>query len=94
MQDKKHQLEQDLEQQTGSKLVKEYDKVVYCHLVYLTSMQCIMGNANLDDTQVGIKIAKRNVNNLIYAHNTTLMAESEEELKSPRIWLKTQHSKS
>ena len=83
MQVKKQQLEPDLEQQTGSKLVKEYDKVVYCHLVYLTSMQCIMGNANLDDTQVGIKIAKRNVNNLIYAHNTTLMAESEEELKSP-----------
>ena len=84
MQDKKHQLEQDLEQQTGSKLVKEYDKVVYCHLVYLTSMQCIMGNANLDDTQVGIKIAKRNVNNLRYADDTTLMA--------PPSWQKVKRS--
>ena len=43
----------------------------------------IMWNARLDKSQVGIKIAKRNVNNLRYADNTTLMAESEEELKSP-----------
>ena len=41
MQDKKHQLESDLEQQTGSKLVKENDKVVYCHPAYLTSMQSV-----------------------------------------------------
>ena len=36
---KKEQLELDMEQQTGSKLAKEYDKAVYCHLAYLTSMQ-------------------------------------------------------
>ena len=41
-----------------------------------------MRNAGLDEPQAGIKIAKRNVNNLIYADDTTLMAESEEELKS------------
>ena len=41
MQDKKQQLEPDMEQQTGSKLGKEYDKVVYCHLVYLTYIQSI-----------------------------------------------------
>ena len=41
MQDKKHQLESDLEQQTGSKLVKENDKVVYCHPAYLTSLQSV-----------------------------------------------------
>ena len=41
-----------------------------------------MWNAGLDEVQVGIKIARRNTNNLIYADNTTLMAESEEELKS------------
>ena len=41
MQDKKHQLEPNLEQQTGSKLVKEYDKVVYCQPAYLTSMQSV-----------------------------------------------------
>ena len=39
MQVKKHQLEPDMEQQTGSKLGKEYDKAVYCHPAYLTSMQ-------------------------------------------------------
>ena len=42
----------------------------------------IRRNVGLDEAQVGIKIAGRNINNLIYADNTTLMAESEEELKS------------
>ena len=42
----------------------------------------IMRNAGLEETQIGIKIARRNINNLRYADNTTLMAESEEELKS------------
>ena len=41
-----------------------------------------MQNARLDEAQAGIKIARRNINNLIYADDTTLMAESEEELKS------------
>ena len=41
-----------------------------------------MWNAGLDDLQAGIKIARRNINNLRYANDTTLMAESEEELKS------------
>ena len=56
-----------------------------------------MRNAGLDEAQVGIKIARRNVNNLRYADDTTLMAESEEELSERRewkIWLKTQHSES
>ena len=43
---------------------------------------CIMRNAGLDEAQAGIKIAGRNINNLRYADDTTLMAESEEELKS------------
>ena len=59
-----------------------------------------MRNAGLEEAQAGIKIAGRNLNNLRYADNTTLMAESEEELKSLLIkvkeseksWLKTQHS--
>ena len=42
----------------------------------------IMWNAGLDETQAGIKIARRNINNLRYANDTTLKAESEEELKS------------
>ena len=46
----------------------------------------IMRNAGLEETQAGIKIARRNINNLRYADDTTLMAESEEELKS--LWMK------
>ena len=45
-----------------------------------------MWNARLDETQAGIKIARRNINNLEYADDTTLMAEKEEELKS--LWMK------
>ena len=60
-----------------------------------------MQNARLDETQAGIKIAGRNINNLRYADDTILMAESEEELNSlfmnvkedsGKNWLKTQHS--
>ena len=50
----------------------------------------IMRNAGLEDTQAGIKMARRNINNLRYAGDTTLMAESEEELKS--IWMKVKES--
>ena len=50
-----------------------------------------MRNAGLEETQAGIKIAGRNINNLRYADDTTLMAESEEELKS--LLMKAQHSK-
>ena len=61
----------------------------------------IMRNTELDEAQAGIKIADRNINNLRYANDTTLMAESEEELKkllmklkeeSGKSWLKAQHS--
>ena len=59
-----------------------------------------MGNARLDEAQAGIKIAGRNINNLRYSDDTTLMPESKEELKSlsmkeesGKSWLKTQHSK-
>ena len=53
----------------------------------------IMRNAGLDEAQAGIKIARRNINNLIYADDTTLMAESEEELKSLLIKLKEESEK-
>ena len=82
---KKQQLELDMEQQTGSKLGKEYVKAVYCHPTYLTYIQktsCIMWNARLDEAQAGIKISRRNISNFRYADDTTLMAESEKELKS------------
>ena len=81
MQVRKQQLELDMEQQTGSKLGKENIKAVYCHPAYLTYAEYIMRNAGLDEAQAGTKIAGRNINNLTYADNTTLMAESE-ELKS------------
>ena len=82
MQVKKQQLELDMEKQTGSKLRKDYVKAVYCHPAYLIYMQCIMRNAGLNEAQAGIKIAGRNIYNLRYADDNTLMAESEEELKS------------
>ena len=69
-------------QQTDSKLGKEYVEAVYCHPAYLTYMQSIMQNAKLDESQAGIKITGRNINNLRYAYDSTLMAEIEEELKS------------
>ena len=52
-----------------------------------------MRNAGLDEAQAGIKIARRNINNLRYANNTTLMAESEEELKSLLMKLKEESEK-
>ena len=76
---KKQHLELDMEQQTGSKLGKEYFKAVYCHPAYLRA-EYIMLNARLDEAQAGIKIVRRNINNLRYADDTTLMAEREEEL--------------
>ena len=81
MQVKKQQLEPDMEQQTGSKLRREYIRAIHCHPVYLTYMQstsCEM----LDEAQAGIKTAGRNINNLRYTEDTTLMTESEEERKS------------
>ena len=71
-----------MEQWTDSKLGKECNKAVYCHPAYLTYMQNTMWNAGLDESQVGIKIAGRNINNFRYADDTTLMAESVGELKS------------
>ena len=81
MQVKKQQFEPDMEQWTGSKLGKKYIKAVYCHPAYLTSVQSKSWET-LDEAQAGIKIAGRNISNLRYADDTTLMAESEEELKS------------
>ena len=69
-------------EQTGSKQEKEYVKAVYCHPDYLTYAEYIMRNAGLEEAQPRIKIAGRNINNLRYADDTTLMAESEEELKN------------
>ena len=72
---KKKQLELDMEQWTGSKLGKEYVKAIYCHPAYFTYMQSISWkNVRLDESQAGIKIGGRNINNLRYPDYTNLMA--------------------
>ena len=92
MQIKKQQLELNMEQQTGSELGKEYVKAVYCHPAYLSYMQSTSLQI-LDETQAGIKIAGRNINNLRYTDDTTLIAESKEELKSPLMKVKEESEK-
>ena len=75
--------------------------VSYCFDLHFPMTNDIMQNARLDETQARIKIAGRNINNLRQADDTTLMAESKEELKSlllkvkeesEKKWLKIQHS--
>ena len=94
MQVKKQQLELDMEQQTGSKLGKEYIKAVYCHPAYLTYMQSTSWETlGWNEAQAEIKIAGKNINNLRYADDTTFMAESAEELKSLLIKVKEESEK-
>ena len=78
------------EQWTGSKLGKEYNKAVYITLLNLNA-EYIKQNARMDESQAGIKIAKRNINNLLY--DTTLMAQSEKELKSLLMKVKEKSEK-
>ena len=84
MQIRKQHFELNMEKQTGSKLGKEYINQGFILSPYLFNLHAeyIMRNAGLGEAQAGIKIAERNINNLRYADDTTLMAESEEELKS------------
>ena len=83
-----------MDQQTGSKLGKEYVKAVYCQpCLFNLYAEYIMRNARLDEAQAGIKIARRDINNLRYADDTTLMAESEEELKSLLMKVKEESEK-
>ena len=67
--------------------------MVYCHPAHLTYAEYIMRNAGLEEAQTGIKIAGRNINNLRYADDTTLMAEREEELKSLMMKVKEESEK-
>ena len=63
---KKQQLEPDRAQQTGSKSGKEYVKAIYCLFFFNLYAENIMWNARLDESQAGINIAGRNINNLIW----------------------------
>jgi len=82
-----------MEQQTGLNLGKEYVKAVYCYPDYLTSMQSTSCEMPADELQAGIKIAGRNINNFRDADDTTLMAESEEEVKSLLMKVKEESEK-
>ena len=83
-----------MEQQTGSKWGKEYIKAVYCQpCLFNLYVEYIIRNSGLEETQAGIKIAGRNTNNPRYADDTTLMAESEEELKSLLMKVKEESEK-
>ena len=93
MQVKKQQLETNIEQQPSSKLGKEYIKAVLSSWLFNLHADHIMWNAGLDEAQAGIKIAGRNINNLRYADDTTIAAESEEELKSHLTKVKEEHEK-
>ena len=90
-----------MEQQTGSKLGKEYIKFVHqgahqgCILspcLFNLDAECILRNVGLHEAQAGLKIARRNINNLRYADDTTLTAESE-ELKSLSMNMKEEREK-
>ena len=73
---------------------KEYAKAVYCHCAYLIYMQSIsIETLGLEEAQAEIKIARRDINNLRYADDTTLMTESEEELKSLLMKVKVDSEK-
>ena len=90
MQVKKQQLELDMEQQTGSKLGKEYVKAACCHPDYLT----YMWNTSCEMLAwMTHQIARRNINNLGYADDTTVMVERKEELRSLLMKLKEESGK-
>ena len=93
MQVRKQQLELDMEQdwfQIGKGVHQGY---ILSSCLFNLHAEYIMRNAGLEETQAGIKIAGRNTNNLRYADNTTLMAESEEELKSLLMKVKEESEK-
>ena len=95
MQVRKQQLELDMEQQTWFQIGKGVRQgCILSPCLFNFYAQHIMRNARLEETQAGIKIAGRNINSLRYADDTTLMAESEEELKSLLLKVKEKSEKS
>ena len=82
-----------MKQQTGSKLGKEYVKAVLSPCLYNLYAEYIMQNVGLDEALAGIKIIRRSINNLRYADDTTLIAESKKELKSLLMKVKEESEK-
>ena len=91
MQVKKQRLESDMQPQTGSRSGKGYVQAVYRHPVYLYAVPRV--KYRLDESQAGIEIAGRDISNLRYPDYTTLMAESEDELKTLLIKMKEDSEK-
>ena len=82
-----------MEQQTDSKSRKEYQGCILSPCLFNLYAEYIMRNAGLDKAQAGIKIAWRNINNLRYADDTTLMAKSKEKPKSILMKMKEESEK-
>ena len=93
MQVKKQQLELDTEQQTFQIGKRVHQGCILSPCLFNLYAEYIVRNAGLDEAQAGIKIARRNISNLWYADDTTLMAESEEELKSLLVKVKVESEK-
>ena len=93
MQVRKQQLELDMEEQTGAKSEKGVRQGRIFSPCFNLYAEYIMRNAGLDEAQAGIKIAGRNINNFRYANDTTIIAESEEELKSLLMKVKEESEK-
>ena len=80
---KKQQFELDMKQMTGSKLEKRvWQGYILLPCLYNLYTDYIKWNGRLDESQAGIKISRRNINNLRYTNDSILMAEREEQLKS------------
>ena len=93
MQVRKHQLELDMENRLVPNRKRSTSRLYIVTLPFHFYAEYIMRNAGLEETQAGIKIAGRNINNPRYADDTTLMAESEEELKSLLMKVKEESEK-
>ena len=100
MQVKKQQLEPDMNNRLVQNLERSMSREYILLCLFNLYAECIMWNAGLDDSQAGIKIAGRNINNLRYADDTTLSDRKQRGTKEPldkrgewKSWLNTQHSK-
>ena len=93
MQVRKQQLELDMNNRLVPNRKRNTSRLYIVTLVFNIYAEYIMRNAGLEETQAGIKIAGRSINNLRYGDDTTLMAESEEELKSLLMKVKVESEK-